>query len=99
MSRPLTSLLAGFTLWALAFMALYALQALGCVWGWPETQHRLVLGLVWLLTLVALGVAITLQVKRSDGSALAMAGLWSTVAAALATTVIFAPLLFVSLCV
>ena len=99
MSRPLISLLAGFTLWAIAFVTLYALQALGCVWNWPETLHRMVLGLVWLMTLLALGLAMVLQMNRSDGSALAVAGLWSTVAAALATTVIFAPLLFVSLCV
>ncbi|UXN74058.1 hypothetical protein N8D56_01650 [Devosia sp. A8/3-2] len=45
-------LFAGFSLWALAFVMLYALQALGCAYGWP--QHRLILVGAYLLALLAM---------------------------------------------
>ena len=42
MTRALRPLLLGFLIWCLAFVALYAVQALGCTWAWPEATHRLI---------------------------------------------------------
>ena len=44
---------AGFVVWSIAFVALYAVQALGCEWGWhlrdvgPVSQQHLVLGAIF----------------------------------------------------
>lgn len=44
---------AGYVVWSLAFVALYAVQALGCEWGWhlreagPVSLQHLVLGAIF----------------------------------------------------
>lgn len=44
---------AGFIVWSIAFVALYAVQALGCEWGWhlrdvgPVSKQHLVLGAIF----------------------------------------------------
>ncbi|MCW5721064.1 MAG: hypothetical protein KIS86_07975 [Devosia sp.] len=100
MIRPLWPLLAGFSLWALAFIGLYAVQALGCVWSWPEGPHRGALVTIWLATLVVLGALLVFQArKRGPGKTPAsMMGIAATIAAIAATIVTFFPVLFSSLC-
>src|SRR5690606_39192474 len=51
--HALWSLAAGFTIWSGAFVLLYALQALGCAYGWPH--HRAILLIVYAAALIPLG--------------------------------------------
>ena len=43
----LISLVAGFTVWSVGFVALYGLQALGCAYGWPTHRAVLILAYEW----------------------------------------------------
>ena len=52
MTRTLWPLLTGFILWALAFIALYALQYMGCFVTWDPVHHRAALIGVYMLALV-----------------------------------------------
>lgn len=86
-SRALIMLGAGFALWALAFVMLYSMQAIGCEFGWQnvELAGRLSLQRAQLvaLFLVHLGVAIALALalrRVSNDSFL----WWTAYAAALA---------------
>ncbi|KKB83699.1 hypothetical protein VW29_13460 [Devosia limi DSM 17137] len=101
MIGKLWPLLIGFCIWAAAFVGLYGLQALGCVWGWPEALHRGVLVGVCVFTLAVLLVLLRWQFRAYTANPVAIdrAGLWLTVAAILASVVIFVPSLFLSLCV
>lgn len=51
----LNGLVAGYVVWSAAFVALYALHAAGCEWGWPPAVLRAVLVALWLahLALIA----------------------------------------------
>lgn len=81
-------LLAGPTLWALAFSAAYGLHGLGCAWGWPAVPigpvslHRLVLIAVWLAGLGVCGLlACGLRLPRlrpalGPAARLPRLGLW-----------------------
>lgn len=101
MIGKLWPLLIGFCIWALAFIGLYALQALGCVWNWPEALHRGVLMSVCVFTLAMLLVLLRWQLRRyaTNRTAIDRAGLWLTLAATVASAVTFVPSLFLSLCV
>lgn len=63
-TRHLLMILAGFALWALAFVLLYGTQATGCKAGWhlveigPASLLRLVLALLFLLHLGAMLVLV-----------------------------------------
>lgn len=59
---PLLAALAGPSIWAAGFSALYGLQALVCANGWPA--RSLLLGL-WLLVLLALLALLGWQWRRS----------------------------------
>ena len=62
----------GPTLWALAFVVVYALHGMGCAWGWPAVAtplgslHTVVLVGTWALWLVATWVALR-WVPRAPG--------------------------------
>jgi hypothetical protein len=98
MTRGLFPLLAGFTLWTLAFVFLYTLQALGCVWGWPDSIHRASLVGMWVVTLGGLGLFWFFQSRRADRNVIERAGLVATVAAIGATIVTYFPVTFATLC-
>lgn len=100
MSRRLWPLLAGFVIWAVAFVVLYAVQALGCAWGWPPAVHRGVLLAIWSLTVGLLGATLYRQWRRQPGENAAMrqARVLATAAAIAATLATFFPASFVSLC-
>lgn len=99
------SLLAGFAIWALTFVALYGLHAVGCSAGWQQLSlgpvNALRLGLVgtWLLCLLALALLVFRRIGSvRRGEALARISLWATSAATVAALLTFAPLLVVRLC-
>ncbi|MFN4098926.1 MAG: hypothetical protein ACK4GT_04040 [Pararhodobacter sp.] len=75
--------IAGPTLWAATFNAVYALHGLGCSFGWPAVEigpldlHRLAMGIVWL---AGVGVVAVLLVFAPAGpeyeKRLPRLGLW-----------------------
>lgn len=95
--RSLILLVAGFTLWSLAFVLLYALQALGCAYDW--SHHRLILIAAYLASLLPLAW-LALQRSRDRGAttSLSTAALWANRAAFAAGVLVFAPVTFGSLC-
>ena len=98
--RQLWPLGIGFGIWAVAFIALYAAQALGCLNAWPEAVHRAVLLAIWVATLAMLGLALLRQWRQPPHHqpAIRRAGLWCTIAAAAASLATYLPVTFVSLC-
>lgn len=99
MIRNLWPLLIGFTLWAIAFLVLYSLQALGCVWGWSEGVHRSVLVGLAVIFILALAVLLFRQHLSSKRQAsLQHAAPVLTGLALAAAVIIFAPVGFATLC-
>ena len=102
MNRNLWPLIVGFSIWLIAFGAIYGLQGLGCAWNWPETPHRLALIAAWLVTLAGLGASLALQMAGGRNAKMAtipQVGLVATIVAIGVTTLTFAPTLFLSICV
>lgn len=101
MTRTLWPLLLGFGIWALGFVALYVLQALGCIWTWPEPSHRLALIALWIATLGALCAVLVWQWRRASGatSVMTRASVGLTIAAIAATALTYFPVTFATLCV
>lgn len=101
--RLILALIAGFSLWAVAFVALYALQALGCRWGWDGGVLRLVLVAAFAVVLVAQGwIALRLRAGSAGPEPapfLLRAGYWGSVAAFVSATLVFGPVLFASACI
>lgn len=95
--RELLELFAGFGIWAAGFIVLYALQALGCVYGWP--WHRVILVFAYAICLVPLAL---LAVRRGQVSVsttpLGVAALWANRAALASGTIVFMPVTFATLC-
>lgn len=94
----LLRLTAGFTIWSLAFVLLYSLQALGCAYGWPN--HRLLLIAAYLVTLLPLA---WLAIGRHTGkhepiTTLSIAATWANRAALGSGILVFLPVVFVSTC-
>lgn len=100
MIGKLWPLLAGFTIWLSGFAALYAVQALGCVWTWPEPWHRTLLIAMATSIVVALVVLLVWQgrSRQSPLQPLETAGIALTAAAIAASAITFAPALFSSIC-
>ncbi len=97
--RALLLLLSGFTVWSLAFVALYALQALGCAFGWPN--HRLVLIAAYVASLIPLA---WLAIGKPFGAheptkTLSTAAMWANRAALAAGVLVYLPVTFVSACI
>lgn len=100
MIRQLWPLLIGFTIWAVAFVAIYALQALGCAWNWHPVLHRTILASAALLTLAALAAALAIQLPffKREPSIVQKAGIVLTMTTLPVTLILFAPITFLSLC-
>ena len=100
MIRNLWPLLIGFTTWAVAFLALYSLQALGCVWNWDAAWHRTLLIAIVVVTLMVLAVVLIghLAVHKSGPSPMRAAGVALTLASIAAAGLTFSPVLFVAIC-
>lgn len=103
MIRPIWPLLAGFTLWALSFVALYALQHLGCYLHWDPAVHRTVLIAAYAAAVALLVTTLILQLRRARAgqgpiSAVHTIGIGATISALAATVVVFLPTLVASAC-
>jgi len=95
--HALLRLLAGFTTWSLGFVVLYALQALGCAYGW--SNHRLWLIIAYGLTLLPLGwLALHRLAAGEARTSLAISALWANRAALAAGVLTFLPVTFATLC-
>lgn len=96
--QSLLLLVAGFVVWSVGFVLLYALQAVGCALGWD--WHRIVLIVAYALVVLALlPFAIRLPAAaQRDGGGVAVAALWANRAAFVSGVLVFLPVLFVTAC-
>jgi len=69
-ARPLLIVLAGPTVWAIGFSALYGLQALICAHGWPARPLLIALWAAHLLVLAAIAGAAWRQPPADLGGRL-----------------------------
>ncbi len=106
-ARRLGLLVAGFCIWALAFIALYAVNAIGCRFEWsPAIQRGALLAMLFvhLIVLASLTVWTAARWRRMRESITAPAalleylGLGTTLAAFGATVFVLAPAAAISLC-
>lgn len=112
MSRParatFAGVIGGFVIWALAFVAIYGVQATGCMRGWDGTGpggagfSPLRLALIALLVAAFAGLAVLRPVTRGAslvrGSFLGTLARVCHAAAVVATVICFAAVLFLPLC-
>jgi hypothetical protein len=107
-------LLGGFTIWAVAFAAIYGLNGLGCEAGWyrigqePLTLQRVLLTAASLVSIAAIGL-LWLYIRRRLGDNgrdprgasgfLETSGLYATIAAFVAALFTFAPTIALSTCI
>lgn len=95
--REIRLLLSGFVIWAVAFLAIYALQATGCAVGMAEGRLRgLLIGTVGL-ALVAGAVPLWLAV-RHRGGAFRLSAILCAVAALASTALTFSAVVWAGLC-
>lgn len=99
--RALILLIAGFTLWSVAFVVLYALQALGCHFQWGAWHRPLliIVYLVFLIPLAWLAWRKPYEMAGEPASSLSQAALWANRAALGAGVLIFLPVTFASPCI
>lgn len=105
-------LCAGLTIWASAFVVLYAVLSLGCAFGWeermlgPVTLQRGILVAAWLAHLPPI-VGIWVWVRRREraleaddglGRFFARTTLWATAISLGVTVINYAPILTLSTC-
>ncbi len=107
-------LIAGFTVWGAAFVALYAMLSVGCALSWHEvgtifglTLQRLVLLILFAASLAGAGLVIVLTcarwiARRGDADAvsgfLAQTGYLASLAAFGSTLLTFLPVAFLTTC-
>lgn len=107
-ARRLLLILAGFTIWALAFVALYGVNAIGCRFDWPASlQRSLLLGLLALhllaLAMLSAWTARRWRHARQAGTEtvsrlIEYLGFGTALAASGATVFVLAPTVALSLC-
>ena len=100
--RRLLLLVAGFILWAGAFLTLYGVNAVGCAFAWPRPLQRGILLTLLALHIAALGYLAWYCWQRRRASDrtrfVEYVGLGATVSALAATLLTFAPSLVLTLC-
>lgn len=98
----------GFVLWSVAFVTLYATNAIGCAFGWPEgIQRGVIVGLLVFFFAVTGGYALWTHrhLKRAEanesrpGPSLACIALYAACAAFAATIGSLIPGLAISMCI
>ncbi|KKB08600.1 hypothetical protein [Devosia chinhatensis] len=99
-NRALMLLIAGFTLWSGAFVLLYALQALGCAYGWGE-WHRPILIVAYVVSLVPLAVLAWQRPNKTGEpqTSLSLSALWANRAAFVAGILVYLPVTFATACI
>ena len=102
--RPLIPLIAGFCVWAGAFLLLYAQQATGCRLGWDGVMIG-PLSLLRVLLIIELGLAIVLGVvvlrwfRPSPENSTALERIvWLANGAAIAAAFCFVGVFWLTLC-
>ena len=109
-ARSLLALVAGFGIWSVAFVALYAGLSIGCALGWnaveigPISLLRLLLISGFIVTLLALALIARRLWRRArmgdqTGTALVpQVSAWLAVAALVAGVFTYAPVVFLTAC-
>jgi hypothetical protein len=105
-ARSMLVIVMGFAVWSAAFVALYAVNAIGCAFAWPAALQRAVmigLALAASGTMVAVAGWSLGHWRRAAKAArpapsLARIGALASAAALGATVFVFAPSIFVSMC-
>lgn len=98
--RALLLLVAGFTVWSVAFVMLYGMQALGCAFGWGDWHRPMLIG-AYLLSLLPLGW-LARQRPYSTGepaTTLSISALWANRAALVAGILVYFPVTFATVCI
>jgi len=96
--QALWLLLAGFSVWSAGFVLLYALQALGCAYGWAWHRPILVVAYVLVQALLA-GLALYRPAAHGEpASSLSVSAGWANRAAFAAGLLVFLPVTFGSTC-
>lgn len=100
LKNPLLMLVAGFTIWATAFILLYALQALGCAYGWGSAHRPVLIG-AFVMCLAPLAALAFWPAPTTTASSpgLFRASRWANRAALGAGVLTYAPVLFATACV
>ncbi len=103
-ARWLLMLGAGFTIWASAFVALYAMLSVGCAFGWHHvevlagvTLQRAQLVVILLVHLAA-GMALIVMLRNVQGPFLVRASYLAAVAALGSSIFSFAAVFGLSAC-
>ncbi|WP_196258494.1 hypothetical protein [Pelagibacterium limicola] len=104
-SADLLLLVIGFIVWSIAFIALYAVNAIGCEFGWNQRFQRTVL--VGLFVVHALFLAwfarqnyrYLLAADAEPRKMIAYTGFGLTVAALGSMIFVLAPSLFITMCI
>ena len=97
---------AGFVVWCSALVVLYALHAIGCAFAWSTSSLRLSLVVVFVVHVVVVGW-MWRNFSRSGpdpaqgqiASFVHEAIVWTTIAAFVATLLVFGPPLLLTTCV
>jgi len=110
-SSPLLSLAVGFTIWAIGFAVIYAVQGAGCAYGWdrialgPISFLRLVLIMLTVATAAiiyvvarALSGAIPVGEERDARHFLLSVAAWAAVLAVPATLFTFSGVFIATAC-
>lgn len=105
--REILVVVLGFTAWAAAFVALYAINAVGCAFAWPQgVQRGVMVGLTAIACIAMVGVAIWSvrhwrRMTRASQPApmLTAVGALGSLAALAATGFVFAPSFYASMCI
>jgi hypothetical protein len=63
-SSPLLTLAAGFTIWAIGFAVIYAVQGAGCAYGWDRIALGPISLLRWILGMLATGTAVCIYLTK-----------------------------------
>lgn len=103
--RALLWLGAGFTLWAMAFVSLYAMLSVGCRFGWHQvelgggvTLQRAQLVAILLFYVIACIGLVRATNSPRNASTLQIAAHWAARAATAAVIFVFAPIFVLSTC-
>lgn len=97
--KQLLLLIAGFVVWSLAFVALYAIQALGCAYNWGDA-HRAILIAGYGVSVLALAAVALRTPKHTNPSTplLSQSAIWANWAALFSGVFVFLPVTFASAC-
>jgi len=95
----------GYGVWCLALSIMYALHAVGCVFGWPVSALRIGLGVTLAIHLGVLAWAWRDYARTSADPAQGDTGaflhwviLWTLITAFVATVLVLGPALFLTSC-